>query len=585
MTDKRITSNQRYNAERKAQAELMKRDLDRDKVLAQIYQESFDRMQKEIDGFYMRYAGRNGLTKQEAMKKASEMDVTKFADKAAKAVKEKDFSHATNEWLKVYNLKMKVSRLELLKAELTLEIQNLTAEVNEVFDKARIDEYLNEYKRQAGILGISSNGAKKRMQAILDADFYGQNFSARVWGNLGLRATLQRDVFGSLNRVFTDMMGYKQEMKRLAKKYGTSEQNAKRLLKTEIARINADTQLAMFKENKFTHMIFVAEPGACDLCGPLDKVAIPIEDVEKGVNMYPMHPNCRCSSYGHIKMEYKAGGSTLDREAQNGVWGEDKSTESEGQKQITGNSRKLLDFSDESDKIKDEEDSFFNRHVFEETFDRAELIQRLSDEFGMSISETSRTKLPQLALEQTYSILKSFEKIYTALPEKIPQVRAITKSKAGQAIAWYSRYANSNTPVEFGINVSKFLNADILKDTVEYNIKSGWFSKNSSPEHIMIHEFGHHIDFQLSKLMSKQFSDDIFRELEKSNPEKYRVSEVGKLTGGYAREYYKQQRSNTETFAELFAEAYGETPREIANDFRVIFERKAKEVLKNVDRT
>jgi SPP1 gp7 family putative phage head morphogenesis protein len=324
MTDKRITSNQRYNAERKAQAELMKRDLDRDKVLAQIYQESYDRMQREIDGFYMRYAGRNGLTKQEAMKKASEMDVTKFADKAAKAVKEKDFSHATNEWLKVYNLKMKVGRLELLKAELTLEIQNLTAEVNEVFDKARIDEYLNEYKRQAGILGISSNGAKKRMQAILDADFYGQNFSSRVWGGLGLRATLQREVFGSLNRIFTDMMGYKQEMKRLAKKYGTSEQNAKRLLKTEIARINADTQLAMFKENKFTHMIFVAEPGACDLCGPLDKVAIPIEDVEKGVNMYPMHPNCRCSSYGHIKMEYKAGGSTLDREAPNGVWGEDK---------------------------------------------------------------------------------------------------------------------------------------------------------------------------------------------------------------------------------------------------------------------
>ncbi|HFU4369519.1 TPA: minor capsid protein [Streptococcus suis] len=314
MSDKRITSNQRYNAERKAQAELMKRDLDRDKVLAQIYQESFDRMQKEIDGFYMRYASRNGLTKQEAMKKASEMDVTKFADKAAKAVKDKDFSPDTNRWLKVYNLKMKVSRLELLRAELALEIQNLTTEVNEVFDKARIDEYLNEYKRQAGILGISSSGAKKRMQAILDADFYGQNFSARVWGNLGLRATLQRDVFGSLNRVFTDMMGYKQEMKRLSKKYGTSEQNAKRLLKTEIARINADTQLSVLKDNDFTHVIYVAEPGACDLCAPFDKVAIPIEDVEKGVNFYPLHPNCRCSAYGHIKMNYKNGGSTLDRE-------------------------------------------------------------------------------------------------------------------------------------------------------------------------------------------------------------------------------------------------------------------------------
>lgn len=312
MANKQIIDNQRYNAERKAQAELLKRDLERDKILAQLYQESYDRMQKEIDGFYVRYAGREGLTKQEVMKRVSEIDVRKFNAKAAKAVKEKDFSHGTNEWLRTYNLKMKVSRLELLKAELALEIQNLTADANEIFDKARIDEYLNEYKRQAGILGISSSGSKKRMEAILGADFYGQKFSARVWGGRGLRATLQRDVFGSLNRIYTDMMGYKQEMKRLGKKYGTSEQNAKRLLKTEIARINADTQYDMLKDNGFTHMIFVAEPGACDICGPLDQKAIPIDEVEKGVNMYPMHPNCRCSAYGHIKMGYKAGGSTID---------------------------------------------------------------------------------------------------------------------------------------------------------------------------------------------------------------------------------------------------------------------------------
>ncbi|MBF0699435.1 minor capsid protein [Streptococcus danieliae] len=320
MSDKRLASNQRYNAERQAQAELMKRDLDRDKLLAQIYQESFNRMQKEIDGFYMRYAGREGLTKAEARKRASEMDVTKFADKAAKAVREKDFTHETNEWLKVYNLKMKVSRLELLKAELALEIQNLTAEVNEVFDEARQDEYLNEYKRQAGILGISSSGSKKRMESILAADFYGQTFSERVWGPRGLRANLQRDLFGSLNRIFTDMMGYKQEMRRLAKRYGANEMNAKRLIKTEIARINADTQYAMLKENNFTHMIFVAEPGACDICGPLDKVAIPIDKVEKGLNMYPMHPNCRCSSYGHIEMKHKTGDSTLDNEGLKGIW-------------------------------------------------------------------------------------------------------------------------------------------------------------------------------------------------------------------------------------------------------------------------
>ena len=304
--------NRLYNAERKAQADLIKRDIDRDRIITELYQESYDRLQTQIDKFYLGYAGREGLTKQEAMKRASEFDVTKFAEKARKAVKEKDFSHKTNSWLRVYNLKMKVSRLELLKAELGLEINSLTSNLEEVFDNARRNEYLSEYKRQAGIMGISSSGATKHLEAILNADFYGQSFSSRVWGKNGLQSILQKDVFASLNRIYTDMNGYQKEMKRLAERYNTSESSAKRLLKTEIARINADTDHAVLKDNGFTHMIFVAESGACDICKPLDNTAVPIDKVEKGVNMFPMHPNCRCSAYGHIKMDYKAGGSTLD---------------------------------------------------------------------------------------------------------------------------------------------------------------------------------------------------------------------------------------------------------------------------------
>nr|DAJ39715.1 MAG TPA: minor capsid protein [Caudoviricetes sp.] len=367
-------NNKLYNAERKAQAELIKRDIERDRLLSSLYQESYDRLQSEIDRFYMTYAGKEGLTKQEAMKRASEFDVTKFNDKARQAVKNKDFSNKTNSMLRTYNLKMKVSRLELLKAELALEMQNLTADVNQVFDKARADEFLNEYKRQAGILGISSGGAEKRMKSILDADFYGQNFSSRVWGRTGLHANLQRDVFSSLNRIYTDMMGYKQEAKLLANRYGTSKENAKRLLKTEIARINADTQLAMLKDNGFTHMIYVAEPGACDICGPLDRKAIPIDKVEKGVNMFPMHPNCRCSAYGHIKMNYKSGGSTLDEfnswdEKEDDIilqQAEGSNRKSSSTKALDAERQKLLPFEDDEvfeAQNPSEIDTFFNEQA------------------------------------------------------------------------------------------------------------------------------------------------------------------------------------------------------------------------------
>ena len=347
--------NRLYNAERKAQAELIKRDLDRDRLITELYQESYDRLQAQIDKFYLGYAGREGLTKQEAMKRASEFDVTKFTEKARKAVKEKDFSHKTNSWLRVYNLKMKVSRLELLKAELGLEINSLTSNLDEVFDKARRSEYLAEFKRQAGILGISSSGATKRLEAILNADFYGQSFSSRVWGKNGLQSMLQKDVFASLNRIYTDMNGYQKEMKRLAERYNTSESSAKRLLKTEIARINADTDHAVLKDNGFTHMIFVAEPGACNICGPLDNTAVPIDKVEKGVNMFPMHPNCRCSAYGHIEMKYKDGRSTLDEfnswnEKDDSIilqQAEETSKKPSSIKAIAGEKQKLLPFEDD----------------------------------------------------------------------------------------------------------------------------------------------------------------------------------------------------------------------------------------------
>lgn len=307
-----IEKNRAYNRERKYQAELMKRDLNREKFLESLYQTGYDRIQNQIDTFYMRYANQNGLSKTEAMKIANEMDVTKFNEKAAKAVQEKDFSPDTNRWLKIYNLKMKVSRLELLKAELALEMQSMHAEMSDVFDKERFDELVREYKKQSGILGMSTRSLPRTYQAILAADFYGQNFSSRVWGKNGLHDAMQKEVFASLNRIYTDMMGFKQERKHLMKRFGVSQNEADRLLKTEIGRINSDTDKKFYNEHDFTHVIYVAEPGACHICAPLNNKAIPIDEIEQGVNYPLMHPNCRCSTYGHIKMEYKVGGSTLD---------------------------------------------------------------------------------------------------------------------------------------------------------------------------------------------------------------------------------------------------------------------------------
>lgn len=293
-----------YEAERKFQSDLMKRDLNREQLLHELYTESYNRMQKKIDDDFIRYASKEGMSVSEARKLADQMDVKRFNDRAAKAVRENDFSQETNRFLKLYNLKMRTSRAELLKAEIALEIQNLHAEAFDLMDKERRNEQeklIEHLKEQSGVLRISGSNIAMQMDKILKADFYGQSFAESVWGKNGLHVQMQKDVFASLNRIYTDMDGYKKERTYLSKKYDTSLSNADRLLKTEISRIQSQSAERVAKDNGFTHYIYVAEPGACERCKPFDSVAIPIDGLKQGINLAPLHPRCRCSGYYQIK--------------------------------------------------------------------------------------------------------------------------------------------------------------------------------------------------------------------------------------------------------------------------------------------
>ena len=307
-----LNRQQVYNEERRIQNEWAKRDFEREKMLEGVYRESIDRIQKQIDDYYLSYAGRNGLTRAEANKRIKDFDVPKWAKKAAQAVEEKDFSPYTNEWLRTYNSKMYISRAELLKAELEIELQNMYSKENAIMEKHFTKEALDELKRQAGILEGSSTGSAERAKRIVDADFYGTNFSERIWGRNGHYEKTRKELFGSLNRMYTDMNGYRAERRRLMDKFQTSEYEAMRLLRTESARIRANAELDSAREHEATHYIYIAEPKACPICSDLDGLAFKIEDADMGVNFFPMHPQCRCSSRSHIIMHYKDGRTTLD---------------------------------------------------------------------------------------------------------------------------------------------------------------------------------------------------------------------------------------------------------------------------------
>ena len=308
---KAVEANRKYNYERKIMNDIYMRDIDREKRIESIFNNAFFNVENEINRLYMSYAKTEGISVKEAKKRASEMDVKRFQDMAKKAVENKDFSAKANYWLKIYNLKMRVSRYELMKASISLEIQNMYKDSVDHIQDVLEEEILNEIENQAGILAPSFEMTKDDIEKIINMDFQGKNFSKRVWDKRdGYYKIAEKEIFKSLSNIFVHKMGYQKEMSRLSNTFKASKSQVLRLLKTEVSRANSQARDKMYKENGFTHYRYVCEPGACPICKPMDNKVFKLDDREIGVNAAPMHPNCRCRDYGIIEM-FKNGKSNI----------------------------------------------------------------------------------------------------------------------------------------------------------------------------------------------------------------------------------------------------------------------------------
>ena len=260
--------------------------------IEEIYQNMIDEIEKEINGFYGKYARKEGITMAEAKKRAAKLDIEAYGRKAAKYVKEKNFSKQANEEMRLYNLTMKVNRLELLKAQIGLEMVAGFDELQKYYDEKLTDRTIAELERQAGILGKTIQDNAKAANAIVNASFHNATFSDRIW--------MYQDMLkNELNSLLQTGLIQGQHPRKLAthlrKRFGVSQSNAERLLITEMARVQTEAQKQSFERNGFEEYTFLALGTACPICRALDGKHFKVSKMMSGTNAPPMHPNCRCS--------------------------------------------------------------------------------------------------------------------------------------------------------------------------------------------------------------------------------------------------------------------------------------------------
>ena len=277
-----------------------------------------DAAQKEIDAFYGRYADKEQITLAEAKRRVSKLDIAAYERKAKRYVADKDFSKQANEEMRLYNLTMKINRLEMLKANIGLELVAGHNEQEQFMSKILRGRTEEELQRQAGILGKTVRNNAKLAETIPNASFHNATFSERIWGNqTALKAELSKQlqvgmIQGKNPRVLA---------REIQKTFGASASNAERLMRTELARVQTEAQKQSFLANGFEMYTFHVNHGCCAACSDLDGKHFKIKDMIPGKNAPPMHPNCRCSvSAYEDDAEYEAWLDFLDKGGTTEEW-------------------------------------------------------------------------------------------------------------------------------------------------------------------------------------------------------------------------------------------------------------------------
>jgi len=135
-----------------------------------------------------------------------------------------------------------------------------------------------------------------QLAQMADAEWFdGQRFSDRLWADKdGLMRALRRTLTQGINLGWT-----LSEMANAFKgAIAQAQYVVERLIRTEMNRVQNQAILAAYKANGVLKYQYVAilDERTSEICESLDGREFLVSEAEPGVNLPPMHPNCRSST-------------------------------------------------------------------------------------------------------------------------------------------------------------------------------------------------------------------------------------------------------------------------------------------------
>ena len=320
MTKKKQTNNyweNRARQERKWQEKNIASDAAFARMVERYYNQVIAEINKDIDHQYQSLAKSVGGLKN-AYAEVNAADIADYENEARQLVFQAaqmraqgehvtyaSFSDDVNRRMKIYNATMRINRLEYLKSQAGLHLTKANMNIANELNLKLTDSYINEVKRQSGILGktLQYNTAlidNNNIAKIVMASTEGANWSQRLWLNQdALKAQLDAVlstgiIIGQSNQAIAKRL--RDQVKSTVKNHAYVTE---RLARTETARVQYNAQIDSIKAADYKYVKWYAEPGACRVCQRINDN----DEYDLGIGVYPVdevpeipiHPNCRCS--------------------------------------------------------------------------------------------------------------------------------------------------------------------------------------------------------------------------------------------------------------------------------------------------
>lgn len=287
--------------ERLTEAE--RRSLPYMREIQQVYKLAAKRTVEQVKEMYAAYYAREGFDSVALDKVATNGDIKRFL---------KDMANAGLDTRLPDNYKGKMSRLEMMHAQMWGEINKAAKKEIEISGKSYRKTFSNSYYRSVydTIRGTKMPNAfsvldTRIVEKVLQTKFYGSRYSERVWRSTDKLAGSLHEILG---KAIATGQAPAKTIQEVMERFGVKQYEAARLVRTETNYFENQAELEAYEELNIERYQFIAtlDERTSDICREHDHKVYLVKEAKQGENVPPLHPNCRSAIKPYFGEEYES---------------------------------------------------------------------------------------------------------------------------------------------------------------------------------------------------------------------------------------------------------------------------------------